>query len=180
MVFVEGTVLMHKGGAEVSRGERVKQSHEAGMQKEEVFRKLNDKTGYVAPAGSVHDYSSYIPVGGAIRKIQRWRNQGATIYYLSSRRVSYELDAIKQVLMRNGFPDWQNLVFRQQEETYQNVVERIMPDVLIEDDCESIGGESEMIYPNLRTDMKKKIKSLLVKEFAGIDDLADDLSNIEL
>jgi len=51
-----------------------------------------------------------------------------------------------------------------------------MPDILIEDDCESIGGESEMIYPHIREDLKQKIKSIVVKEFQGIDHLPDSLT----
>jgi len=56
------------------------------------------------------------------------------------------------------------------------VAERVMPDILIEDDCESIGGESEMIYPHIREDLKQKIKSIVVKEFQGIDHLPDSLT----
>jgi len=51
-----------------------------------------------------------------------------------------------------------------------------MPDILIEDDCESIGGESEMTYPHIREDLKQKIKSIVVKEFQGIDHLPDSLT----
>jgi len=56
------------------------------------------------------------------------------------------------------------------------VAERVMPDILIEDDCESIGGESEMTYPHIREDLKQKIKSIVVKEFQGIDHLPDSLT----
>lgn len=48
-----------------------------------------------------------------------------------------------------------------------------MPDVLIEDDCESIGGEAEMTYPKLGSEARKKISSVVVKEFQGIDELPD-------
>ena len=51
---------------------------------------------------------------------------------------------------------------------------RVMPDILIEDDCESIGGTFEMIYPNIRSELRFKIKSIVVKEFEGIDRLSDD------
>ncbi len=174
MVFTEGTVLMHQGGKDVSREERVKQSHAAGVVREETFRSLDDKSQYIAPVGSVHDYAGYVPVGDAVQKIIRWKNQGATIYYLSSRRSKDELDATSQVLEKNGFPDYQNLVFRKQGENYKDTVEREVPDILIEDDCESIGGELEMTYPSLRSELKNKIKSVVVKEFAGVDDLPDD------
>jgi hypothetical protein len=41
--------------------------------------------------------------------------------------------------------------------------------VLIEDDCESIGGEKEMSITDVRPEIKRKIKSIVVKEFEGID-----------
>jgi hypothetical protein len=42
---------------------------------------------------------------------------------------------------------------------------------LIEDDCESIGGEKEMVYPYIKKELKSKIKSVIIKEFEGIDNL---------
>ena len=50
------------------------------------------------------------------------------------------------------------------------------PDILIEDDCESIGGTAEMTYPHIREDLKPKIKSIVVKEFQGFDNLPDNLA----
>ncbi|KKP72706.1 MAG: hypothetical protein UR68_C0013G0019 [Candidatus Roizmanbacteria bacterium GW2011_GWA2_35_19] len=67
--------------------------------------------------------------------------------------------------------DWQNLYFRKQGENYKNVAEKLLPDVLIEDDCESIGGEKEMVYPHIKEELKSKIKSVVIKEFEGIDNL---------
>lgn len=55
-------------------------------------------------------------------------------------------------------------------------IERILPDILIEDDCESIGGDAEMIYPHLKAEMRGGIISLVVKEFEGIDHLPDNLA----
>ena len=53
---------------------------------------------------------------------------------------------------------------------------RTLTDILIEDDCESIGGEPEMTYSHIREDLKPKIKSIIVKEFQGIDHLPDSLT----
>ena len=50
-----------------------------------------------------------------------------------------------------------------------------MPDVLIEDDCESIGGEKEMGYPHIKPELKRKMKSIVIKEFGGIDHLSDSI-----
>lgn len=68
-----------------------------------------------------------------------------------------------------------NLYFRYPGEDYKDVAEKLMPDIIVEDDCESIGGEIEMTYPHIRADLKKKIKSVVVKEFGGIDYLPDKI-----
>ena len=53
-----------------------------------------------------------------------------------------------------------------------------MPDILIEDDCKSIGGEIEMTYPHINPQKKGKIKSIVVKEFSGIDNLPDSIETL--
>ena len=53
-----------------------------------------------------------------------------------------------------------------------------MPDILIEDDCESIGGKVEMTYTHIKPEVKRSIKSIPVKEFGGIDHLSDDLKQL--
>lgn len=68
--------------------------------------------------------------------------------------------------------------FRKNGEEYKEVAERLMPDILIEDDCESIGGETEMTYLHIRPDLKSKIKPIIVKEFGGIDYLPDSISEL--
>ncbi len=81
----------------------------------------------------------------------------------------------ESVLKRCGLP--KGVIYhRVPEQNYQNLVEQIqpLPDVLIEDDCESIGGETEMIYPQLSSEAKKKIRLVIIKEFEGIDHLPDD------
>jgi hypothetical protein len=70
--------------------------------------------------------------------------------------------------------------FRKQGEEYKDVTERVLPDVLIEDDCESIGGDIEMTYSYIRPEIKKKIKSVVVKEFAGIDHLPDTIAELKV
>ena len=50
-----------------------------------------------------------------------------------------------------------------------------MPDVIVEDDCESIGGEEEMTCPGIRPELKSTVKSIVVKEFGGIDHLPDNI-----
>ena len=49
---------------------------------------------------------------------------------------------------------------------------------LIEDDCESIGGEIEMTYPYIKPELKNKIKSVVIKEFSGIDNLPNNIQEL--
>lgn len=158
LVFTEGTVLMHSACEGLTREERVQQSKNR--------------------IRSIHDYRNYIPVDNAVEKLQSWKNQGAEIYYLTSRTTPEEIEDIKFVLDKFQYPDSQNLLYRKERGKYKDVAERLMPDILVEDDCESIGGEVEMTYPHIRLDLKEKIKSVVVKEFGGIDHLPNDISRL--
>lgn len=152
LVFLQGTTTMHQHAVGHAREERVRQSmeHEEG----------------------VYAYESYVPIGGAVQKLQSWKSQGAEIMYLSSNQDEKNLKKDRSVLGRYNFPE-DGFLFRRPDEKYTDVVEREMPDVLIEDDCESIGGTSEIIYPNLAPEVRDRIKSIIVKEFEGIDHLPD-------
>lgn len=120
---------------------------------------------------------AYVPIGNAVKKLQSWKNGGAEILYLTSRRTSEEIENIKKVLEKYNFPDGQ-LLFRRKDEEYKDVAERIIPDVLIEDDCESIGGVDEMVITHVKPEIKKKITSIIVEEFQGIDHLPDKMSTL--
>lgn len=156
MVFLRGTAIMHKNAVGRTREERVKQ----------VLDPLDE---------SLYDFASYVPVDNAERKLQAWRQQGAEIVYLSSHKRVEDVEIDKAVLRNHDFPDGQ-VFFRHSGEQYNHVVEKVLPDILIEDDCESIGGEKEMTYPHLKPELKAKIKSIVVKEFGGIDHLPDDIT----
>ncbi len=97
-------------------------------------------------------------------------NQGVKICYLTSRKKSDEVETIKFVLQKYNFPKGE-LYFRKESEEYKDVALQIMPDILIEDDCESIGGENEMTITHLNPETRQKIKSIPIKEFGGIDHL---------
>ena len=127
---------------------------------------------------SVRDFSSYVPIGDAVRKIRRWVQQGAQIVYMSSHQTDGDLEKDREVLRRYGFPQGE-VQFRQGGEEYRDTTERVMPDIIIEDDCESIGGETEMIYPQIEAELRGNIRSIVVKEFAGIDHLPDELSALQ-
>jgi hypothetical protein len=152
LIFTEGTIIMHKNAVSHTRKEIIKQV-EAGEE-------------------SVCDYNSYVPIGNAVKKIQNWRNEGGEILYLTSRRKHEEIKQIQNVLKKFKFPEGQ-ILFRKKEEEYKDVAERIIPDILIEDDCESIGGTDEMTITFVKPKIKEKIKSIPIKEFGGIDHLPD-------
>lgn len=179
LVFTEGTVLIFLSGKNLSREEVVRLSQQAGIQREELSLAFkNDTSLPEVLKGSVYDFASYIPIQHAVEKLASWKEQGATMYYLTSRRIRKEIDAIKNVLDKYHFPDSENIVFRQKGENYKDAAERLMPDILIEDDCESIGGSKEMTYPNMSQEAKQKIHSVVVKEFEGIDLLPKDVNQL--
>lgn len=155
MVFLEGTVTMHKTGI--------------GHTREEIVEQARHKI--VVPGY----FADFIPIGGAVKKIVSWKNQGAEILYLTSRRKADQIEDVKQGLKKHDFPDGQFL-FRQEDEEYKDVAERIVPDVLIEDDCESLGGIDELTITHVKPEIKRKIKSIIVPEFGGIDHLPDKIS----
>ncbi len=157
LVFTEGTTIMHAAAV--------------GLSKDEIIRQV--QRGQV----SVSDYASYVPVAGAANKLQIWKRQGAEIAYLTSRTKPNDVAEIQNVLKRHDFPE-ADLLFRLESEQYKDVVERVLPDLLIADDCESIGGEVEMIYPHIKPELTEKIKSIVVREFGGIDHLPDAISDL--
>jgi len=155
MVFTEGTIFSH--------------SDWTGLAREEIVRRVRE--------GERPDYAGTIPIGDAAGKMQAWSQAGADIQYLTSRREPHEVEQIRDALHRFGFPTGQ-LLFRSEGEEYKDVAERAMPDIIIEDDCESIGGEIEMTYPHIKPEIKAGIISIIVKEFGGIDHLPDDPSEL--
>ncbi len=155
MVFLHGTAIMHQSAAGREREDRVRHV-------------LEDDA-------STRDFASYIPVDNAARKLQVWSQQGAEIVYLSSHRRPDDIEKDRAVLRRYGFPEGP-IFFRHGGEPYHEVAESVLPDILIEDDYESIGGETEMTYPHLRPELKARVKSIVVKEFGGLDHLPDDVS----
>lgn len=87
------------------------------------------------------------------------------------------VEDIGEALKVHGFPSGE-LLFRDTSEGYEDVAERLMPDVLIDDDCESIGGETEMTYSRVSTASRRRIKLIKVREFGGVDHLPDTLSEL--
>lgn len=159
LIFTEGTIIMHKSAKGLPREEIVKQSLEG-----------KDPT--------LSDWKEYIPIGNSANKLKTWKKQGAKITYLTARITEHEIKEIQQVLRKYGFPEGK-IFFRKLGEQYKDIAERVLPDVLIEDDCESIGGKKEMTYPQIKPHIQRKIKSITAKEFGGIDHLPDKLPKLK-
>jgi len=157
LIFLHGTLIMHKNAEDKTREERVKQVLDSDP--------------------SVHDYISYVPIGNAVEKLKSWQAQGAEILYLSSHETVKDVEKDKLVLEKYDFPKGQ-IFYRQNGEPYKDIAEKIIPDVLIEDDCESIGGEKEMTITFVRLEIKQKIKSIVIKEFSGINNLPSNLDDL--
>ena len=158
MIFLHGTVIMHRSATGQSREERVNQ-----------VRSREDP--------SLRDFASYVPVGSAVAKLRSWQEQGAEILYLSPHRSDVDVAKDGSVLAQHGFPSGE-VFFRGPDDSYATIVERIVPEVFIEDDCESIGGRAEMASPFIRPDIASRIRIIVVPEFGGIDSLPDDLTDL--
>src|SRR5262249_61151601 len=113
LVFLQGTTIMHPSAVGFSREERVRQSRDR------------------APWTST--FATYVPIGDAAAKLQRWHDQGAEIAYLSSHLQQEAVATDEAVLRRCGFPTGA-VHFRRGGESYGDVAARVRPDVLIEDD----------------------------------------------
>ncbi|MFA6533652.1 MAG: hypothetical protein WCT37_00600 [Patescibacteria group bacterium] len=168
LIFLQGTLIMHATAAGKTQGEIVEQ-----VKNQEP---------------SVREFAFYEPIGRAVGKLYAWLGQGAKISYLSALTENKKargdevvgkdgLEVEAALLQRLGFPAGE-IYHRENGESYAAVVARIKPtpNILIEDDCLSIGGAPEMTYPVLNPALKRKIKSIVVPEFLGIDHLPDDLA----
>ena len=157
LVFLQGTTLMQRDAV--------------GVPWEGQARRVAQGTD-----DSVGDSESYIPVGKAVEKLMKWRNQGAEILYLASHRDPKDVEKDRLVLAKYGFPLGPVLYRSNESESYASIAEKVLPDLIVEDDCLSIGGEPEMTYPNMSDDAKRRVKSIVVREHGGIDHLPDELS----
>lgn len=77
---------------------------------------------------TLRDWMRYISVGGAVKKVDTWKKQVAQILYHTSRVKPIEIEAIRSVLGRLGFPEGE-LLHRQTGEEYYDVAERAAPDL---------------------------------------------------
>jgi hypothetical protein len=112
----------------------------------------------------------YIPIGNCREKIRSWADQGAEIVYITSRKSKKQVNEIHFLLEKYGFAGTR-LYYREKHQKYKDIIEEVMPDILIEDDCRSIGGKWQMCITHVEPERKAKIKSIIVREFKGIDHL---------
>lgn len=154
LIFLQGTLLMHRTGLSRTRAERVEQSR-AGLDP------------------SLRDLAAYVPIGGAVGKVRGWQGQGAEVEYLTSHRDPNDVALDSAVLVRTGFPSGKILA-RGPGTTYGDVVGRALPDLLLEDDCESL-GPAEISYFQVDPGLRSRIRSIIVPEFGGVDHLPDSL-----
>lgn len=122
-------------------------------------------------------FSSYIPIADCVCKIQSWQQQGAEIVYCTSRSSKRQVNQIASLLNKYHFAGTK-LYYREPKQKYNEIVEIVMPNILIEDDCKSIGGQWQMCITYVEPRLKSKIKSIVVEEFGGIDHLPTSISDM--
>lgn len=122
-------------------------------------------------------HAKYIPIGNCVNKINRWSNEGASILFMTYVKKESSVEAAKRILLKFGFPG-HNLYHRTKGEKYKDIVEDVKSDILIEDDCKSIGGKWQMSITYVNKNIKDKIKSIVVKEYKGVDLLPDNLTEL--
>jgi hypothetical protein len=154
LVFLHGTAIMHSGAEGVAREERVRQVRER--------------------EASVQRFDGYVPTPCAVERLRSWVGAGWEIAYLSSHRRPADVAADERVLQAHGFPAGP-VLYRRPGQTYGDVAAPFVPDVVVEDDCESSGGEAETVFLQLPIDLRARVDSVVVPEFAGLCDLPTGL-----
>jgi len=117
-----------------------------------------------------------VPVGNAAEKLQRWQQQRAQLDYLSSHRNH---DDVAGMPMSSASLGSRLAVCSpsQPGQSYGELAGSELPDVLIEDNCASI-GTGHIASLQIRPDLRRRIKSIIVPEFGGIDHLPDSLQEL--
>jgi len=134
---------------------------------------IEGTTFYTKPFLFLFSKKGYEPIGRSIEIMNDLYNRGDEIYlcsYVRKKRYNF----IKSVMDYHKV-NYTEILCRDKGEQYSDLVEHICPDILIEDDCASIGGEKEWCITNVRDEIKKKIKSVIVKEFSGIDNIEKEI-----
>lgn len=130
---------------------------------------IEGTTFYTKPLLFLFSKNGYVPIGNAVKIINDLYSSGNEIYLCSYVRKN-RYNFIKSVVDYYGI-NYTEILCRDKKEQYSDLVEKIIPDILIEDDCKSIGGEKQWCITHVRDDIKRNIKSIIVEEFKGIDNI---------
>ncbi len=152
----------------------IKMSDSSGTKKVMIFAEgtiLKPKSWF-----SLYNHNTYIPIGDAVGIIKGWQQQGADIIYCTSRRGK-QAENIATLLLKHKFVG-SKLYYREKTQKYKDLVEMVHPNVLIEDDCKSIGGSWQMCITYVEPKIKEAIKSIIVEEFKGIDHLQHNVQRL--
>jgi predicted peroxiredoxin len=122
---------------------------------------------------ALFDHKAYQPIGNCVSLINKWNQQGAEIVYCTSRRKKQAME-VAEILYKYHFAGTA-LYYRETGQTYKDLVEQVIPHILIEDDCRSIGGSWQMCITKVEPQVKAKIISIVVKEFKELT--VNNLSN---
>lgn len=144
------------------------------MNSKKIMIFIEGTTFFTRPFLFLFSKKGYVPIGNAVGIINDLYDKGNKIYLCSYvKKCRYHF--IKSVVDSFGIM-YDEILCRAKREKYSDLVERIRPDILIEDDCNSIGGEKNWCITNVKPEIKKSIKSIVVKEFQGIDEVS--ISNL--
>lgn len=130
---------------------------------------------YTKPLLFLFSRRGYIPIGNCVSIINAWKNQGAEIILCTYVRKG-KIPFITGILKYYGL-HYDRICYREKGKAYHDLVEEVKPDVLIEDDCKSIGGSKSMCITHVEKGLKEQIISIVVSEFAGIDHLSTRLDS---
>lgn len=130
---------------------------------------IEGTTFYTKPILFLFSKRGYKPIGQAVEIVNDLYNKGYNIYlcsYVRKRRYAF----IKSVIDFYGMK-YTEILCRGNNEQYSDIVECVKPDILIEDDCKSIGGQPKQCITGVDEKLKSKIQSIIVPEFKGIDEI---------
>lgn len=128
---------------------------------------IEGTTFYTKPILFLFTKYGYEPIGNAVQIVNALYDKGYEIYLCSYvRKARYHF--IKSIMDFYGMK-YTDILCRDKGETYSEIVEHLSPDILIEDDCKSIGGEKKCCITNVKEEIKANIQSIIVPEFGGID-----------
>lgn len=133
---------------------------------------IEGTTFYTRPLLYLFTKFGYKPIGNAVKTVNALYDKGYEIYlcsYVRQARYSF----IKEIIDFYGIK-YTEIVCRAKGQQYSEIVEQLKPNVLIEDDCKSIGGLKKCCITNVKEEIRVNIQSIVVPEFTGIDGITTD------